>query len=79
MLWVEWLERTIFSEATPSMDWVSTWVTPMGVAHAHASNRTATSRLDRLAVSANWGRADNLFVASCMPALRLTPNAHALP
>jgi hypothetical protein len=45
------------------MDCVFTWVTPMGVAHAHASNRTATSGLDRLTVNIIWGRADIRFVS----------------
>jgi hypothetical protein len=60
------------------MDWVSTWVTPMGVAQAHASNRTATSELDRLMVSATRDRADIRFAGSFMSTLRLAPNANAL-
>jgi hypothetical protein len=60
------------------MDWVSTWVTPMGVAHAHASSTTATSGLDRLAVSATRGRADIRFAGLFMPTPRLAPNANAV-
>ena len=53
------------------MDWVSTWVTPTGVAHAHASSRTATSGLDRRSARATWGRADIRVAGPFMPAPRL--------
>jgi hypothetical protein len=52
-------------------------VTPIGVAHAHASSKTATSGLDRRTVSYTRRRADIRFAGLFMPALRLAPNANA--
>ncbi len=51
------------------------WVTPIGVAHAHASSRAATNELDR--ASATCGRARMRFAGLFMPALRLAPNENA--
>jgi hypothetical protein len=50
------------------MAWVSTRVTPIGVAQADASNRAATSKPDRWSASANRDLVEILFAGLFMPA-----------